>query len=426
MPVARGAPFWVDGPVSIGTTWAGTYTFGARRLHTPTRLEEAQEIVAGAERIRALGSRHSFHDLADSPGDLISLRDVELPLEIDGESGTALVNASSTYGALATELDAAGYALPAMASLPHIAVAGAIATATHGSGDRTPNLAAAVSGLEIIGPDGELRRLERGEGDFPGAVVGLGALGVVTRVRMQVEPTFRVRQDVVNGVSWATIRDRYDEITAAAHSVSVFTRWGPDAVDQIWFKSREGTPPADLFGGRPATTDQHPILGIDPVNATAQLGAMGPWYDRLPHFRMGFTPSNGTEIQSEYLLPRQHAVAAIEALRGIADVLVPVLQVTEIRTIAADDLWLSSSYERDTVAFHFTWVREPEAVRTVLPAVERVLEPFQPRAHWGKWFSYGREQIEAAYPRLGDFRELAARMDPDGKFRNAYLDRLVL
>lgn len=412
--------------MTIGTTWAGTYTFGAGRLHLPSALEQAQQIVADATRIRALGSRHSFNDLADSPGDLISLREVPLPLEVDVENGTATVNGSLTYGAVAEQLDSAGFAMPALASLPHISIAGAVATATHGSGDATPNLAAMVRGVEMIGPDGELRWIERGDDDFPGSVVGLGALGIVTRLRLAVEPTFQVRQDVLNEVSWATVTSRFDEITSAAHSVSIFTRWAEDAVDQIWLKSRDDLAPAELYGGVPATEHQHPILGIDAINATRQLGAMGPWYDRLPHFRMGFTPSNGTEIQSEYLLDRRHAVEAIEALRGIREQLTGILQVCEIRTMAADDLWLSAAYQRDTVGFHFTWERDPAAVDAVLPAVERVLAPFDARPHWGKWFTMDRSGLEQVFSRIGDFRDLAARVDPDGVFRNAYLDRLVL
>jgi xylitol oxidase len=410
----------------VGTTWAGTHTFGARRLHSPATIEEAQELVAAAPRIRALGSRHSFHDLADGPGDLISLREVDVPMEVDADTGTAIVHGSSTYGALAPDLDAAGFAVPALASLPHISVAGAVATATHGSGDRTRSLAGAVVGLEIIGADGELRWVRRGDPDFPGSVVALGALGVVTRVQLSVEPTFQVRQDVVNGVAWETVLGRFDEITSASYSVSIFTRYEPDAVDQVWIKSRDGHGPAELFGGQLASTNQHPILGLDPVNATAQLGVAGPWYDRLPHFRMGFTPSNGTEIQSEYLVPRERAVAAIEAVRGISEQVRPLLQVTEIRTIAADDLWLSSAYERDAVGIHFTLVNDPERVRALLPVIEDTLEPFAARPHWGKWFTMGREAIDARYPRLTDFRDLVARTDPDGKFRNDFLDRLVL
>ncbi len=409
----------------VGSTWAGTYEFGAERLLTPRSIEEAQQQVADATRIRALGSRHSFHDLADSPGDLITLREVPMPTTIDAAAGTAVVNGSQTYGAVAEDLHRAGFALPAMASLPHISIAGAVATATHGSGDGTPCLAAAVVGIELIGADGELRTLRRGEPDFPGAVVSLGALGVVTRMEMAVEPTFDVRQDVVNGVSWTRVLESFDSITSAAHSVSIFTRWGPDAVDQVWFKSREAQGPTGLFGGTLAREDQHPILGIDAVNATAQLGRPGPWYDRLPHFRMGFTPSNGTEIQSEYLVARTHAVDAIEALRGIGHLITPLLQVTEIRTVAADDLWLSTAFERDTVAFHFTFVRDP-SVRALLPEIERALAPFDARPHWGKWFTLRRDGLAGLYPRLDDFRDLAGRLDPDGTFRNAYLDRLIL
>lgn len=412
--------------MTIGTTWAGTYTFGAGELHLPASLDEARQLIAGASRVRALGSRHSFNDLADSPGDLISLREVPLPLEVDAENGTALVHGSLTYGAVAAELDAAGFAMPALASLPHISIAGAVATATHGSGNRTPNLAGVVTGVELIDADGELRWFERGEPDFPGVVVGLGALGVVTRLRLAVEPTFQVRQDVINGVRWETVTERFDEITSAAHSVSIFTRWAEDAVDQIWLKSREDVAPSELFGGTPAAENQHPILGIDAINATRQGGLLGPWYDRLPHFRMGFTPSNGTEIQSEYLLDRAHAIDAIQALRGIREQLVGLLQVCEIRTMAADDLWLSTAYERDTVAFHFTWLREPAAVLALLPVLEAALAPFDARPHWGKWFAMDRTGLERVFPRLGDFRDLAGRLDPAGTFRNDYLDRLVL
>lgn len=412
--------------MTIGTTWAGTYTFGAGTLHLPTSLEEAQRLVAGAERIRALGSRHSFNDLADSPGDLISLREVPLGLEVDALNGTATVHGSLTYGAVAAELDAAGFAMPALASLPHISIAGAVATATHGSGNRTPNLAGVVTGVEMIGADGELRWLERGDADFPGAVVALGALGVVTRLRLAVEPTFGVRQDVLNEVRWETVLERFDEITAAAHSVSIFTRWAEGAVDQIWIKSREDVAPTELFGGVFATTRQHPILGVDAINATEQGGVIGPWYDRLPHFRMGFTPSNGTEIQSEYLMDRRDAVDAIEVLRGLREQLIPLLQVCEIRTMAADDLWLSAAYDRDTVAFHFTWHAQPEAVQALLPELERALAPFGARPHWGKWFAMDRAGLESVFSRIGDFRALAARLDPTGTFRNAYLDRLVL
>ena len=183
---------------------------------------------------------------------------------------------------------------------------------------------------------------------------------------------------------------------------------------------------ADLLGAPAATVDRHPILGIDPVNCTPQLGRPGPWADRLPHFRMGFTPSAGEEIQSELIVARRDAVAAIEAVRAIAGEVAPVLQVTEIRTIAADALWLSPQYGQDTVAIHFTWTKEPEAVDRALARVEEALAPLGARPHWGKTFHARAGAIAALYERLPDFSALAARLDPRGAFRNAWLERHVL
>ncbi|MBZ2197602.1 FAD-binding protein [Occultella gossypii] len=411
-------------PAEPGTTWAGTHTYTAATLHRPDTLDEVRRIVAAATHIRALGSRHSFHDLADSPGDLISLERVDPEIHIDPDAQTVTVGAALRYGDLAVALDRAGWALGAMASLPHISVAGATATATHGSGDATGNLASAVVRLELVTADGDLLTLRRGDADFLGAVVHLGALGIVTRVTLAVEPRYEVRQWVRRDVPWADLLGDFDAITSAAQSVSVFTRFG-DIAGRIWMKSRDTAEPAAPWGV-PAAVEQHPIDGLDAVNCTAQLGRPGPWYDRLPHFRMGFTPSVGAEIQSEYLVPRAHAVAAITALRGLGEAMAPVLQVSEIRTVAGDDLWLSAAEGGDRVAFHLTFARDPEAVRALLPRIEDALDPFDARPHWGKWFTTGPGRLATLYPRLGDFAELAGRLDPQGCFRNDYLDRTVL
>ena len=280
---------------------------------------------------------------------MISLEALPADVVVEGDSVTC--SAGLTYGALAQSLD--GLALHNLASLPHISLAGAVATATHGSGDGNGNLATAVRALELLTSDGEVRRLARGDEDFAGAVVHLGALGVVTRITLDAEPAFEVRQRVFEHLSWDALFAHFDEITAAAYSVSVFTRWG-EAVDTVWLKSR-AEERLELFDARPATVDRHPIMELDPVNCSPQLGVAGPWWDRLPHFRMGFTPSAGDEIQSEYHVPREHAVDALRALRGLATRIVPRLQVTELRTVAADELWLSPQYERDTLGIHFTW-----------------------------------------------------------------------
>jgi alditol oxidase len=413
---------------SLLTNWAGTHTYRARAVHRPSTLEQVREIVAAAPRVRVLGSRHAFTDIADSE-ELVSLDGLPADVAGDRESGSVSLGAALRYGELVEALRAEGLALANLASLPHISVAGAVATATHGSGDRNGNLATAVAGLELVTSGGDVVRAERGDPDFDGMVVGLGALGAVTRITLDVEPDYEIRQRVFEGLTWDALHEHYDAITAAGHSVSVFTCWG-ETTDQVWVKSRVGDGPEEvrphLFGAAAATVDRHPILGIDPVNCTPQLGRPGRWSDRLPHFRMGFTPSAGEEIQSEYLMPRRHAAGAIEAVRALGDALRPVLQVSEIRTIAADRLWMSPQYGTDTVAIHFTWTREPEPVGRAVAAVEDALAPFEARPHWGKLFAADAAAIAERYERLPDFCGLAERLDPRGAFRNEWLERRVL
>jgi xylitol oxidase len=348
---------------------------------------------------------------------------------VDHEAGTVSCNAALKYGELATALAAEGVALHNLASLPHISVGGAVTTATHGSGDTNGNLATAVRGLELVTSTGDVVTSSRGDADFAGLVVGLGALGAVTRITLDVEPAYEVRQRVFEGLGWDALHEHFDDITTTGYSVSVFTRWG-ETVDQVWIKSRVTEAPeqqrGELFGAVAATLDRHPILGLDPVNCSPQLGVRGPWSDRLPHFRMGFTPSNGEEIQSEYHVARPHGAAAIQAVRGLAGTLAPVLQVSEIRTIAADDLWMSPQHGQATVALHFTWTREPEAVARVLVELEAALAPFEPRPHWGKVFLADSATLAPRYERLADFARLAERLDARGAFRNDWLAAHVL
>jgi xylitol oxidase len=397
--------------------WGGNYTFRAEQVHRPATVDELRAIVARARRIRVLGTRHTFNDMPDS-AELVTL--AELPADVVVGEGTVTCGAGLRYGDLAEALDREGLALHNLASLPHISLAGAIATATHGSGERHGNLATAVAGLELVTSDGDVVTFARGDPEFEGVVVGLGALGAVTRLTLDVEPAYEIRQRVFEGLSWEALSEHFDAISASGYSVSMFTRWGED-VDQVWVKSREDEP-SELFGARPATVERHMIPGVDPVNCTAQLGVPGPWWDRLPHFRMGFTPSAGDEIQSEYHLPREHGLAGIEAVRALGDVLRPVLQVAEIRTIAADRLWMSSQYERDTVAIHFTWTRDQAAVERALVELEAALAPFGARPHWGKLFL---APAGGLYARSADFLALAARLDPRGAFRNEWLERSI-
>jgi xylitol oxidase len=386
-------------------------------------------MVAESTRARALGTGHSFNRIADTTGELISTAALPTVADIDTAAATVTAGAGVRYGDLAQRLDAAGWALPNLGSLPHISVAGACATATHGSGDRNRNLPAAVRALDLVTADGSLLTLDRADsGRFPSAVVGLGALGIVTTLTLDLVPAFQVRQYVYEDLPAGQLTGHFDEIMGAAYSVSVFTGWQGGRHSQVWLKHREGDPETftagrPWHGARPADGPRHPVPGMPAATTTPQGGVPGPWHERLPHFRLGFTPSSGTELQTEYLLPRQAAVPAIEALSGLGELFAPVLQISEIRTVAADEAWLSTAYRQDSVALHFTWVLDTGAVLPVIAAVERELVPLGARPHWGKVSGMAPEAVRARYPRWDDFRALARSLDPAGKLRNDFIDR---
>jgi xylitol oxidase len=412
---------------TVGENWARSYTYRARSLARPRTIDELQEVVAGSSLIRGLGTRHSFTDLADSAGDLVSLDGIEADIVIDPDSRTVTVGAGIRYGDLATVVHEAGWALHNLASLPHISVGGAIATSTHGSGDANGTLAAAVARLEIVTASGELLTLSRGDADFDGAVVSLGALGIVTRVSLDIQPTFEVRQDLYDNLPWPNLISQFDGITSSAYSVSIFTDWLGDSIGTAWLKSRmdAAAPPAELFGATAQLVDRHMLPDQEAVNVTQQGGVGGPWNERLAHFKLGFTPSNGDELQSEYLVPRRNAVAAIEAVRTLGRRIAPLLLITELRTMSADSLWLSGAYETDAVGIHFTWKPMPVEVNALLPEIEELILPLGARPHWGKVFTALHADIEPLYPRLADFRSLAARLDPERKFGNTFLERTI-
>lgn len=403
--------------------WAGNIAYAAAAVHTPRSVAELQEIVSKSQGARALGSRHSFNTIADTTSDLISMRDLDKTIALDSVARTVTVEGGITYGQLGPWLNAQGFALHNLASLPHISVVGAVTTATHGSGNANGNLATAVAALEIVTASGEIVRLKRGDADFNGVVVGLGALGVVSSITLDIQPTFDVRQDVFVELPFTALIANVEAITSAAYSVSSFTRWRGDHVDMVWLKSLADAPrhSGDFHGARPADRPIHPIASIDPAPCTPQMGVTGPWHERLPHFRMEFTPSVGAELQTEYFVPRANAAAAIAALHEIQDQFNGPLMVSEIRTMAGDDLWLSMNYERDSLAYHFTWQRDWDAVRKVLPLIEAALAPFAVRPHWGKLFTMAPADVKSLYPRFADFVALARRHDPAGKFRNAFV-----
>ncbi|MEY9939003.1 D-arabinono-1,4-lactone oxidase [Streptacidiphilus sp. MAP5-3] len=408
--------------------WAGNIAFRATRVHRPRTVDETRHLVAASDRVKVLGSGHSFNHIADTAGELVLLDGLPRGLEVAADLTTVTLTGTMRYTELARELQAQGLALANLASLPHISVAGSCATGTHGSGNGLPGLASAVTALRLITSDGELLDIGRADDRdrFAGTVVSLGALGVVVGLTLAVEPTFEVAQWVYDAVPLDRIADRFDDAFGAAYSVSAFTDWSGDTAN-VWVKRRtdhEG--PAHLgdrwLDGRLADGPRHPVPGVSPRHCTEQLGVPGPWHERLPHFRPDFTPSAGEELQSEILLPREAAPAAVAAMRALGPRIAPLLLTSEIRTVAADDLWLSPANGRDSMAVHFTWRPAEEAVDQAIALVEAELLPLGGRPHWGKLFALHPEAAGALYERRDDFHRLMRGLDPRSAFRNDFID----
>jgi len=412
--------------------WAGNYRYCSMELLEPKSLEEVKDLVVSRTNMRVLGSRHSFNGIADTGGSQLSLRKMNRVIDLDRVQRTVTVEGGIRYGDLCRYVNDHGYALHNLASLPHISVAGAVATATHGSGDLNASLASSVRAIELMKADGEVTVFTRGiDPEFDGAVVGLGGLGVVTKLTLDLVPSFQVSQTVYDRLPFSVLEHGLDENLSSAYSVSLFTDWAEPIFNQVWVKRKVGIngedeAPSDFFGALPAQEKRHMVTGQSVVNCSEQMGAPGPWYERLPHFRMEFTPSAGNELQSEYFVPRRHAIEAMRALGKLRDRIAPLLFISEIRSIALDTFWMSPCYRQDSVGFHFTWKPDWERVRQLLPLIERELEPFGARPHWAKLFTMESQMIQARYERLPDFRQLLLRYDPLGRFRNMFLDKYII
>jgi len=412
--------------------WSKHVQFQATTYHRPETIEQLQQIVRSAATVRVVGAGHSFNDLTDTTDTLISLDRLDKAVTFDHARQTATVNAGITYIELTPILHQAGYALPNMASLPHITVIGAAATATHGSGDRLGNLATHISGLEILKADGELVQLSKAQdGDrFEGVVVALGGLGIVTKVTLDLVPAFSMRQQAYQNLPLAEMVTHFDAIMGAGYSVSLLTAWHNKLVDQVWVKQAlpddQALPLAEtLFSATLATTDLSPAVGAFTDGLTPQRGVPGPWYERLPHFHLQSTLTGDDELQTEYFVSREHAVEALLAVESLNEQMATFLKVCEVRSVAADNLWLSPAYRQDCIGIHFSWFSRWAQVSQFLPALEARLAPFQARPHWGKLFTMPPEEVSAHYEKMSDFRDLVAEFDPQGKFRNAYLERYI-
>lgn len=411
-----------------GVNWGGTHRYGAHGLFPAHTVDDVIRAVNQPGPVRALGTRHSFNDIADTTGTLVTVTDFDPQPEIDAAAGTVTVSAGTSYGVLARYLQRRGWALHNTGSLPHISIGGATALGTHGSGNALGNLSTAVRALEVVAADGSVRHIDKDDEHFEGHVIALGALGIVVRITLAIEPSYDVRQDVYCDLSWESVLDDVPAVMGSAYSVSLFTDWVTDAVSEAWLKTRLDhalAPPATVAG---AVRQEHQVRGAtegEDSNLTVQGGIPGPWSERLPHFRLDATPSHGNEIQSEYFVELTRAADALCAVRALGTVIAPQLLVSELRSVAADQLWMSPSYERDVLGLHFTWRNEPRAVKAILPRIEEALSPFEARPHWGKAQTAPMSAVAKMYPRISDFRRLVIRWDPEGRFLNDRMRQLM-
>lgn len=407
--------------------WGGNLTYVATGLARPGDLDELRSVVLDAPLVKPLGTRHSFSPAADADGGLlVSLERMRRPPELDTARRRVRVSAATTYGELAPVLHAHGLALENLASLPHCTVAGTVATGTHGSGHQLRGLGSAVAACELLTADGTLLHLARGDEGFDGVVVGVGALGIVTSLTLDLVPATQMRQLVYEPLTWQALADQPDTVLDCARSVSVFTRWSGEHAGHVLVKDHADAPlPEQVAGARPADGPRHPVhtLGRTADGVTEQGGVPGPWYERLPHFRLEHTPSDGAEVQAEYFVDRAHGPAVVQALRPLGALMDPLLRVCELRTVAADELWLSPAQGRDTLALHFTWALDQPGVEAVLAQVEQALAPFEPRVHLGKLFV--TDDPLRHQPRAADFAALRTRLDPNGRFLTGFVRRLL-
>ncbi|HEY4898698.1 MAG TPA: FAD-binding protein [Candidatus Nanopelagicaceae bacterium] len=402
--------------------WSGNVTFNPALVVYPSEINEIKLAVTAAETVRALGSGHSFNKIADSAGVLIAFNQFPKDIDIDSVGHRVRVAAGVRYGELAVALNNAGLALRNTGSLPHITVVGATSTGTHGSGLTNQNLAAAISAIELITASGDEITITGDE--LKAARVALGALGIIHHITLEVVPTFDVAQTVYFDLPFENLIHHFEGVMGAGYSVSCFTMWRDLLVEQVWVKSRVGfdTLPGDeLFSAKRATVKSHPLVGADTDGATEQFGSVGPWHERLPHFKLDFTPSFGEELQTEYFVDIRDARAALTAVYELRSQIAPLLLVSELRTIASDDNWLSEAQGRNSLAIHFTWKPDVPAVMTFLPALEATLTPFKTRPHWGKLFTDNSFDFEELYPDFTQWFTYRNSLDPMRKFINPQL-----
>ena len=410
--------------------WAGNLTFSAREFIEVNSISKLQQVVSSSQAVKVLATGHSFNAIGDTTETLISIKNLSNGIEIDSQNAQALIPAGMAYADAARYLESNGWAFSNMASLGEVTIAGAISTGTHGSGSNNGVLSTSVVGLEIVLGSGELITIDQSNSEeFAGFVVSLGALGVFTKIKMKIIPSFSVKQFVYENIGIQVVAENFDTVFNSAYSVSYFSNWAKNSTGQIWMKFLDDSSSDNLsdnwLGANQAKAKQHPVKINNPDPCTDQLGISGKWLYRLPHFKLDSSPASGDEVQTEYLVDRKYVNEYIQDLRAIGDEIAPRVYATEIRTIKSDELWLSGAYQRETVGFHFTW-KKSDTLVDFLPRIEEILGKHHGRPHWAKLFSVRSDELSARYPKYSDFEALLKKYDPKQKFRNKFIDQYFL
>jgi xylitol oxidase len=440
---ARGRP--PPPPVLHLSNWGGNFRFSTTDIRFPRSLDEVVDAVKeGAPKstpggvgppvkhLRALGSRHSFSKIADTAEMLVSLSAMNRILAVNPGSATEAPTITVEGGAIYTDVtpfvEFIGAAFHNQLTLSEVSVAGSINTGAHGTGITNGILATQVRSVELVLANGTVTTLRKGvDAAFPAAVVGLGAFGVVTKVELEMQASYQMTQHVFLNLPFTTLTDQFDTIMSSAYTVQAWTDWSdPTNFNQVWVGDRDddaadfSTAPA-FYGATRAPAQVTPVAALPPTYVVPQ-GVAGPWNERLVCYRLGLSGFNGDEIQSEYILPITNAKAALEAIAALATQIAPLCYVSVVRTIAADDFWLSPAYGRDSVAIHFTWKPQLDAVVALLPTIESALAGLDAVPHWGKFFTMAPSVFLQRYDKLAEWKATAAAYDPSGRFRNAFLN----
>lgn len=405
--------------------WGGNLAFEQAEVVKPKTISELAEMVR-VNKVRPVGTLHSFSPIAKGEGLLMSTANLAIKPELDSDRSVVRFGAAMRFGELALFLEQNGFALRNMGSLPHISVAGAAATGTHGSGDKNQILSSSLTSFSYLNHEGELIKVEKQDPLFEAFRLGLGAYGIWVEAELSIVPSFQIRQDIFLEIPWSYFLEDPSRLTSAGYSVSLFGKWGTSTISQTWVKSevedpRAGVPIAAIA---PEQNSKRELADGVGDNLTEQGGKPGPWLHRLPHFRLDASPSAGNEIQTEYFFTRDKIAHAIEAVHSVAGKINPVLIISEIRSIAQDDAWLSPMRRGDSIALHFTWKNEPELVDIAVQELEKVLAPMEPIPHWGKVHHFTQSDLERAHPMLSKAREQFENADPSGKFSSDYLRSL--